>query len=133
MTNLFKNKYEARAHITVSLINNKLDEKEIINDMEKAAESCHDLYLPDDDLPIQDDKSMWSLDYFYKQIGLVKMTFSKERLIHILEVRKYLRSSGEHALQHVSNASKLYNKPKLKQEPKSRRISDSSTRKLVRS
>lgn len=97
----FANKYEARAHIAISLVNNKLLEDSIVADIEIAEKCCNDLYLPDDDLPIQKDNDMWSLDYFYKQIGLVKMTFSKERLEHILEVRKYLRDKGVPELKYT--------------------------------
>ncbi len=141
----FDNKHAARAHLVMSLINNRLLEADIDEDISIAEGCCNDLYLAfDNDLPIEPAKNNWDLDYFYKQIGLVEMTFSKERLAHILKVRKYLREKGVPELQYISTHNhvtdagleekKFYNepetiKPKLKQPLASRRISDSSTRK----
>lgn len=140
----FDNKHAARAHLIISLINNRLLEVDINEDILIAESCCSDLYLVfDNDLPML-NADKWNLDYFYSQIGRVELVFSKERLQHILEVRKYLREQGVPELQYISTHNhvtdadleekKFYNepetiKPKLKQPLASRRISDSSTRK----
>jgi len=97
----FDNKHAARAHITVSLINNRLLETAISKDIQIAEDCCDDLYLPfDDDLPLLSE-AQWDLDYFYNQAGRVELVFSKERLQHILKVRKYLREKGVPELQYI--------------------------------
>lgn len=102
----FKSKYEARAHIVVSLIKNKLTNEDIQQDLEVAEKMCDDLYLPfDDDIPIS-VQNKWDTDYFYYQIGCAKLIFSKERIYHILEVRQYLHDQGAPELQYIPPCEK---------------------------
>ena len=79
-------------------------------------------------------------DYYFYQLGCLKLIFSKERISHILEVRQYLREIGASELQPnidknqtseavlaLEQTKNIYT-PRLKQPLANRRISDSSTR-----
>lgn len=138
----FTNKYEARAHLVILLIKNKLTKTDIIKDLDIAEGDCQDLYVAfDDDIPML-DKSEWDAVYFYFQAGCLKLTFSKERIYHVLEVREYLRETGVVELQPSTRPSQTAGvelvtnnipdkrTPRLKQPLANRRISDSSTRNI---
>lgn len=136
----FDNKYEARAHLVISLIKDKLKNADLILDLSIVENDCNDLYDAfDEDIPMF-GKSEWSLDYFYAQIGYLELIFSKERIYHILEVRLYLREIGLPELQPNNQLTQMteldlcanriqdLHTPRLKQPLSSRRLSDSSTR-----
>lgn len=136
----FADKYEARAHLIISLIKNKLTETDIIKDLDIAENDCLDLYVAfDDDIPML-DKIEWNAEYFYFQAGCLKLTFSKERIYHVLEVREYLREIGVAELQPSTPPSQTNEvnmaannipdrqTPRFKNSLPNRRFSDSSNR-----
>jgi hypothetical protein len=70
----------------------KLDKyaREILNDESFYFEPYEDKYIRDELITLQVKKEMWTEEYFQKQITLLTTNFSKERLLHCLELREYI-------------------------------------------
>jgi hypothetical protein len=70
----------------------KLDKyaREILNDESFYFEPYEDKNIGDELITLQVKKEMWTEEYFQKQITLLTTNFSKERLLHCLELREYI-------------------------------------------
>jgi hypothetical protein len=70
----------------------KLDKyaREILNDESFYFEPYEDKNIGDELITLQVKKEMWTEEYFGKQITLLTTNFSKERLLHCLELREYI-------------------------------------------
>jgi hypothetical protein len=64
--------------------------REILNDESFYFEPYEDKYIRDKLITLQVKKEMWTEEYFGKQITLLTTNFSKERLLHCLELREYI-------------------------------------------
>lgn len=88
------NKSAIRAEIDSYL----MDVRKTKQDLEQLfiqTENCDGVYEPfNEDFPINDDKTVWNFDYFLGECSTLSLIFSKERVIHLMEVREYLRQNG---------------------------------------
>lgn len=90
----FKNKSEVRAELDSYLT----DVRKTKQDLEKLfdlTKNINGVYEPfNEAFPVNDDKSVWSFDYFLGECSTLSLIFTKERVLHLMEVREYLRNNG---------------------------------------
>jgi hypothetical protein len=70
----------------------KLDKyaRKILNDKNFDFDTYQDECIGDKLVTLQTNKEMWTNEYFLEQITLLYVNFSKERLLHCLELREYI-------------------------------------------
>lgn len=85
-------KNELIVQFEIDRLSSKLDKyaRKILNDSNFQFETYEDKYIGDKFITIQTNKEMWNNDYFLEQITLLNANFSKERLIHCLELREHI-------------------------------------------
>lgn len=60
---------------------------------------------------IVEDSVQWDANYFYSQMAYLRTNFSKERFMHLLDVRKHLQAKGVEGFVPSATASKPAAKP----------------------
>lgn len=73
---------------TSSQLNQMADK--ILSDGSFVFDNYEDKYIGDKLVTIIIDKSLWNNDYYLDQITLLNANFSKERLLHCLELREHI-------------------------------------------
>jgi hypothetical protein len=70
----------------------KLDKyaKEILEDKSFLFDVYEDKYIGSKLITIEENKRIWNEEYFLEQITLLNSNFSRERLLHCLELREYI-------------------------------------------
>lgn len=56
--------------------------------------------------PIQQDKSLWDKNYFFEQQAHLMSNFSLERILHLLNVKEFLKNKGDPTFNVTPTASK---------------------------
>lgn len=89
---------EIRTALQLDLNNNRLSKEKILAGVKYAKNKKSDLFLAYEEksfsYAIDEDRDNWSVDYYNGQIVSLKVNFSEERLLHLIEIRSSLREKG---------------------------------------
>lgn len=89
------NKSVVRGKLLSYLKDVRKTEKDL-QELFSLTENCDGVYIDfkEELIAIQGDKTLWNLEYFTGHITALSLGFSKKRMLHLMDVREYLRQQG---------------------------------------
>lgn len=87
-----------RTALRIEMSDNSLTKTDLCNALEWAKNKVSDLLEPYSEKSfargMESDQSVWDSQYYESQVVFLKTNFSKERFLHLVDVREYLRQQG---------------------------------------
>lgn len=84
--------------LRLDLNNNRLTKNNLISNIQYAKSKVTDLFVPYEEKDfaheMSENKEEWSVKYYSDQMVFLKTNYAEERLMHLIDVREYLREKG---------------------------------------